>query len=470
MQVPRDLPALAVRAAAWIAAGSCFVCGSADTTEGQRAVACRLHGIGLGYKVCDRHEGRHRWPADIQDLPDWMLHNGWGSSLAVFEGLDPERMVGYSVHSERHEEPHLEASAYQGIDADARVSSAWVQQGVCFVCGGSPIVAHRLLRCFTHGVGDLLPVCGDHHRSETWPPRAHALINWMIHNGFGRPINSIVAPSAGQMVGAEAGEDDIYFIPNEPEKVGWRQRLSRWLTARRRFVGLRWIPSLLAGLTLVGGIFFSAWAFISAQSQWLVATAAAIQAATAIVIVLLTHRLADTAADALRTSDAQAAAMFQANLDARVQRETDAMPVLDPATPSVRLTEDDQLEIGIAVHNRSPHPALTVDVTLARGPWNWNWEQPPHLWVQANAIQRTDHVGVLPPDATNEFVLSITREWAASIYTVRVDASGLFGGRLMQTWEMELGQGGVTSWRQLEVFVRPHTAGVAGIQHRTAVG
>jgi hypothetical protein len=462
MDLPRDHLALATEAAARMSAGLCFICGRPAINAA--AISCPVHGLALRFRICEDHDEKYRWPADRKDLADWMLHSGWGESLGSM--LKPNEAIrigpSYPVNLGDDPEPDHPSAYYPGVEADARLAAARVQRRTCFVCGGSPIVAFRLVRCFVHNTGDLIPVCALHYPTIKWPLQAQALAAWMIHNGSGTPLESVAAPAAGQIV----GETDPYFVPIPEERWRfWRQLL--------RVLASPLFRSLLYGLVGIGVVgelaLVAAWAIKGQRADLVIAVAAAVQAVTAVAIVALTRRLANTAAEALWTSSAQTTAMFEANLQARIQRETEAMAVLQLELPVLRAVPPDEVHFEYRVTNTSAYPALTVSLQMAQGPWPRNWDQPPHEWVDAHSISRTNDVGVLPASAHHDFLIRLTREWAGATYTVRVEASGLFGGRIWQTWEMELTKADVSSWRQLEVFVLPRTPGAEPIQHRPAI-
>lgn len=320
---------------------------------------------------------------------------------------------------------------------------------------------------------DLLFAARRRHHERRGPGHAAsglALAAWMIHNGFGKPLDKVAAPITGVMVNQD---EDPYLVPEPPgaapsaapagvtQFLSWRVRPG-WL--------LRYLALVIAGGVVLGAVaFLFAWAVLGNQSGWVIAAAAVLQTATAIAIVALTRSLVGTARQALSTAGYQTAAMFEANLNSRVQRETEAMAVLDLKRPIFRPLPDDVVEITFPVRNTTTYPALSISLQIGTGPWPRDWALPPHDWIQAHSIQRTDQLGVLPPGESHDFVIHLTRQWSAPLYTVQAEASGLFGGLLWQTWELDFTAANPPAWRQLEVYVIPRTPGAEPIQHRTWV-
>lgn len=94
------------------------------------------------------------------------------------------------------------------------------------------------------------------------------------------------------------------------------------------------------------------------------ALAALIQAGTAVVIVLLTRRLATLAAGSLEQSERQVAAAHAATDQVRLQGQLAAIPMLRVARPRPEIHSDGELYVLIPIENGSSQPALAVEATI----------------------------------------------------------------------------------------------------------
>lgn len=94
------------------------------------------------------------------------------------------------------------------------------------------------------------------------------------------------------------------------------------------------------------------------------AAAAIIQAGTAVVIVLLTRRLANLASGSLEQSERQVAAAHAATDQGRLQGQYAAVPMLRVERPRPEVRNDGELYVLIPIGNASGQPALAVEATI----------------------------------------------------------------------------------------------------------
>lgn len=123
----------------------------------------------------------------------------------------------------------------------------------------------------------------------------------------------------------------------------------------------------------------------------LAASAALVQAATAVVIVRLTHRLADLASGSLEQSQQQVKAAVEATGQMQLQGQLASTPMLRLAWPQPNLDENGELFTVIEIGNASDQPALAVEVRI----YGTSSQRKPTGPARATSIQ----VPVLPAGA-----------------------------------------------------------------------
>jgi hypothetical protein len=237
---------------------------------------------------------------------------------------------------------------------------------------------------------------------------------------------------------------------------------------------IAWRVSLGAALTLLVLAVAAALVLTSGEAYTVrvQAVAAAVQAGTALIIVVLTAQLAFSAAEALAASRRQVAETQRANDELVLDRQLSAMPTLRVSAPGPpgRTAEDDHL-FDLRVENASSHPALSVVAILRSG--QWDGVSPLHGPAGREPLLKQSRIDAVAPGERVDYRLRIPPGDMPEAFIVGVQYEGLLGGRAWHSFQArrrgEEWQRGMF-WDPVQLYLQPSGAGASPIIHNASDG